>query len=65
MLEDAITKHEETLGAKIESAEIAYVPVQRSPDVDTELKEKVQELVQALEENDDTLRVWTSLDFER
>ncbi|KAF8201522.1 transcriptional regulator TACO1-like protein [Pholiota molesta] len=65
MLEDAITKHEETLGAKIESAEIAYVPVERSPDVDTELKEKVQELVQALEENDDTLRVWTSLDFER
>ncbi|KAF9483817.1 YebC-like protein [Pholiota conissans] len=64
-LEDAIAEHETPLGVRIESAEIAYIPVERSPEVDAELKEKVQELVQALEENVDTLRVWTSLDFER
>ncbi|KAF8969813.1 YebC-like protein [Flammula alnicola] len=64
-LEDAITDQENLLAAKVESAEIAYVPIERSVQVDAEVREKVQELVQDLEANDATLRVWTSLDFER
>ncbi len=63
-LEGAIAKHEEKFGAKVESAEIAYVPVERPTDVDADVKEKLQRLVQTLEENDDISRVWTTLDFE-
>lgn len=64
-MEDAIAKHEDKYGAKVESAEIAYVPVERTPDVGADLKQKVQRLVQTLEENDDISRVWTTLDFGR
>jgi len=60
-----MVKYEEKLGTKVESAEIGYFPVEHTPEVDADLKQKVQRLVQALEENDDILRVWTSLDFER
>ncbi len=64
-LEGAIVNHEEKFGAKVESAEIAYVPVERPTDVDADVKEKLQRLVQTLEENDDISRVWTTLGFER
>ncbi|KJA27375.1 hypothetical protein HYPSUDRAFT_35257 [Hypholoma sublateritium FD-334 SS-4] len=64
-LEDAISKYEEKFGAKVESAEIAYVPVERGLDVDADMKQKVRRLVQTLEENDDISRVWTTLGFER
>lgn len=61
----SIAKHEDKYGAKVESAEIAYVPVERTPDVGADLKQKVQRLVKTLEENDDISRVWTTLDFGR
>jgi transcriptional/translational regulatory protein YebC/TACO1 len=71
-LEDAIMKQENALGVKVETSEIAYVPIP-SPgseveSADSELdegnedKEKVQSLVQELDDLDDTLRVWSTLD---
>jgi len=59
---------EETLsnfgsGIRVESAEIAYIPTDRTQSVEDEVEQQVKELVQDLEENDDTLRVWTTLDF--
>jgi transcriptional/translational regulatory protein YebC/TACO1 len=50
-------------GIKVASAEIAYIPTDRTQSVEDEVEQEVKELVQDLEENDDTLRVWTTLDF--
>jgi len=41
---------------------MAYIPSDRQS-VDLEVEQQVKELVQGLEEIDDTLRVWTTLDF--
>lgn len=49
-------------GIEVESAEMAYIPSDRQS-VDLEVEQQVKELVQGLEEIDDTLRVWTTLDF--
>ena len=50
-------------GIEVESVEIAYIPSDRTHSVEDEVEQQVKELVQDLEENDDTLRVWTTLDF--
>lgn len=50
-------------GIEVESAEIAYIPSDRTQSVDLEVEQQMKELVQDLEELDDTLRVWTTLDF--
>ena len=50
------------LKLSIKSAEVAYIPNDRSPSVDEEVKAGVKELVEDLEEIDDVARVWTSLD---
>lgn len=44
------------------SSELIYSPVEDADDPGEELGSKVTDLVDALEENDDCLRVWTSLD---
>ncbi|KDR73460.1 hypothetical protein GALMADRAFT_124566 [Galerina marginata CBS 339.88] len=62
-LEDAIGKAQSKLKSTIQSAEMAYVPVDRSPPVDGDLRAKVKELVESLEATDDIVRVWTSLDY--
>ncbi|KIM48863.1 hypothetical protein M413DRAFT_88324 [Hebeloma cylindrosporum] len=50
-------------GIEVESAEIAYIPSDRTQGLESEVEQQVKELVQDLEEIDDTLRVWTTLDF--
>ena len=72
MLEDAIMKQESAIGAKVEISEIAYVPISASgSEVEcaesasgegNEDREKIQSLVQELDDLDDTLRVWSTLD---
>jgi len=62
-LEDAVEKAQSKLKATIISAEIAYVPVDRSPPVEDGVRAKMKELVKDLEATDDIVRVWTSLDY--
>ncbi|KII85141.1 hypothetical protein PLICRDRAFT_166690 [Plicaturopsis crispa FD-325 SS-3] len=44
------------------SSELVYAPVDKPESADEDLETKVAELVGALEDNEDTLRVWTTLD---
>ena len=45
------------------SSELVYVPAENAVvDVDAELDSRTRELVVNLEENEGTLRVWTTLD---
>ena len=44
------------------SSELAYVPNERTEMPDEEMGSALEKLVDDLEENDDVLRVWTSLD---
>ena len=43
------------------ASELVYTALQRTPP-DPDLHSKISDLVDALEENEDTLRVWTTLD---
>ena len=44
------------------SSELIYTPLQASEPPDEELAQKIGDLVGELEEDEDTLRVWTTLD---
>lgn len=44
------------------SSELIYAPVDKVESSDEELEGKVKELVEDLEEDEDTLRVWTTID---
>lgn len=44
------------------SSELVYTPVEPLEDLDDETGEGLDKLVQALEDADDTLRVWTTAD---
>ena len=61
-VEEAVENAPPDLKLSIKSAEVAYIPNDRSPSVDEEVKAGVKELVEDLEEIDDVARVWTSLD---
>lgn len=52
-------------GCELISSELVYSPQSDdAPDLDEETRSKVTELVEELEEDDDTMRVWTSLPSE-
>ncbi|KDQ29329.1 hypothetical protein PLEOSDRAFT_1103355 [Pleurotus ostreatus PC15] len=52
-------------GWELMSSELVYSPQSDdAPDLDEETKSKVAELVEELEDDDDTMRVWTSLPSE-
>lgn len=44
------------------ASELVYSPVDPAEPPDEETAAKVENLVETLEENDDTVRVWTTLD---
>lgn len=44
------------------SRELIYVPLQESEPPDEQLAAQIKDLVAELEEDEDTLRVWTTLD---
>lgn len=44
------------------TSELIYAPLQPSEPPDEELADQIGELVSELEEDEDTLRVWTTLD---
>ncbi|KAI0078990.1 YebC-like protein [Panus rudis PR-1116 ss-1] len=44
-------------------SELVYQPIEQAEVPDEETQRKVAELVEELEENEDTLRVWTTLDY--
>lgn len=44
------------------SSELIYTPLEAVQVKDEELKEKIKDLVEAIEEDEDTLRVWTTMD---
>ncbi|KAI0041558.1 YebC-like protein [Auriscalpium vulgare] len=62
LLTDAATAP--ALGTELEKSELVYAPsdVAAAGENDDGLDERIAELVQQLEENEDTLRVWTTLD---
>jgi translational activator of cytochrome c oxidase 1 len=49
-------------GAELLSSELVYSPVEEGDAPGDELEGKISDLVEALEENEDCLRVWTTLD---
>lgn len=65
-------KQESAIGVKVETSEIAYVPIptpgSEAEGTESDLNEgneerdKVESLVQELDDLDDTLRVWSTLD---
>lgn len=52
---------EANTGAELLSSEWIF-RAKDSPEVDEELEEKIMELKEELEENEDCVRVWTTLD---
>lgn len=44
------------------SSELIYTPIEEIDSPNAELESKISDLVDALEEDEDTLRVWTTLD---
>ncbi len=44
------------------SSELVYAPIEPLEDIDDEIGESLNKLVEAIEEADDTLKVWTTAD---
>ncbi|KAF8874620.1 transcriptional regulator TACO1-like protein [Gymnopilus junonius] len=61
-LEDAVENAPSDLKITIKSAEVAYMPNERFPSVEDDVKKGVKDLKEDLEAIDDVSRVWTSLD---
>ena len=50
------------LADELIGSELVYQPVDAAEPPDEQLESKISNIVDALEENEDTLRVWTTLD---
>lgn len=50
------------LSHELLASELIYAPIEESSEPEDDIGPKVAELVEALEENEDTLRVWTTFD---
>jgi len=50
------------ISSELLSSELIYAPLQGLEPPDETIEAKIADLVDALEEDDDTLRVWTTLD---
>ena len=56
------TISESAITRELLTSELIYIPTEGPEDLDKELTNDIGEMVEALEENEDTLRVWTTLD---
>lgn len=56
----SVTSH--GISRELLSSELIYTPLETLQVEDEELKEKLKDLVEAIEEDEDTLRVWTTMD---
>lgn len=50
------------MSRELVNSELIYVPAEPSEGLDEETETRIAELLDAIEENEDTLRVWTTID---